>query len=428
MTESFVTPDVRQLREQDLSNSSFPAGRGQDFRVAIDADVHARVGNHAAEDLSREICGVLVGQWCRDEDGPYVRISESVRADAANSQFAEVTFTHESWAQIHHEMDTRFSHLKIVGWYHSHPDFGVFLSDQDRFIQQHFFSAPGQIAYVVDPVRQLEGVFVWQEGKPAACPHYWVGDRVCTKESAQQTNPAHAPESSAPGPSAVAAAENIEWLPRPRTVLICLAVFLMGFWLAGLRNSWERRTLAQGAVAHYGLWRGLRPGLRDSLTELDAQLDALAKDLTVLSTHQSAETAEEAKKIDAWRTVASRVSTSRRLVGAIKAVYCLSRDEETVVARLLAAKLSELSGAQGVQTDGPSEKVTDTKGARNGAVDRAPSDKETTHGVQSNQKTQTSTQTTAPDGKESHSTRQESSAREGPAEREKAKGGPGPMK
>ena len=36
--------------------------------------------------------------------------------------------------------------LKIVGWYHTHPGFGVEFSEMDLFIQQNFFGGPAQIA------------------------------------------------------------------------------------------------------------------------------------------------------------------------------------------------------------------------------------------------------------------------------------------
>ena len=62
---------------------------------------------------------------------------------------AEVTFTHETWNKINAEMDSRFAHLAIVGWYHSHPDFGVFLSDRDLQI--------GRGGPVSDPARVLSG-------------------------------------------------------------------------------------------------------------------------------------------------------------------------------------------------------------------------------------------------------------------------------
>jgi hypothetical protein len=54
-----------------------------------------------------------------------------------------------------------------VGWYHSHPSFGIFLSEHDLFIHRNFFSGPAQIAVVVDPINCTEGVFAWRHGEIA---------------------------------------------------------------------------------------------------------------------------------------------------------------------------------------------------------------------------------------------------------------------
>src|SRR5260370_3586797 len=178
MSQTTAPPDVQQLGQQSLSETAFPGGRNQPFRVYFKPEAHEGLWKHAHEHGSVEICGVLVGKWVRDADGPFLLVSDFIRGEAATNKFAEVTFTHETWAKINHEMDTRFADLSIVGWYHSHPDFGVFLSDRDRFIQENFFSGPGQVALVVDPVRKTEGVFVWERGKPALAPHYWISDRV----------------------------------------------------------------------------------------------------------------------------------------------------------------------------------------------------------------------------------------------------------
>jgi hypothetical protein len=47
----------------------------------------------------------------------------------------------------------------LVGWYHSHPNFGVFLSDHDQFIQKNFFKENGKITIVIDPIRGKKGWF-----------------------------------------------------------------------------------------------------------------------------------------------------------------------------------------------------------------------------------------------------------------------------
>ena len=61
--------------------------------------------------------------------------------------------------------DESYPNERIVGWYHSHPGFGVFLSEHDTFIHQNFFSSPDQVAWVYDPHTDEEGCFGWIDGE-----------------------------------------------------------------------------------------------------------------------------------------------------------------------------------------------------------------------------------------------------------------------
>ncbi len=162
--------DIRDLKKEKLSEGKFPVKPKEDFRFHMTEAVHKSIQEHAKADVSVEICGVLVGKWEKDEHGPFALVTENIRCESATSKFAEVTFTHESWSQINKEMDSKYTDLRIIGWYHSHPDFGIFLSDRDVFIHENFFSGPGQVAYVVDPVRDLEGVFTCARESPRPSP------------------------------------------------------------------------------------------------------------------------------------------------------------------------------------------------------------------------------------------------------------------
>jgi hypothetical protein len=86
-----------------------------------------------------------------------------------------MTFTPETWVQVNRVKDQRYADTKIVGWYHTHPRFGIFLSDMDKIIHKHHFSQPWTTALVVDPVQETEGFFVWNEGVPSPASEYWVG-------------------------------------------------------------------------------------------------------------------------------------------------------------------------------------------------------------------------------------------------------------
>jgi proteasome lid subunit RPN8/RPN11 len=121
--------------------------------------VRNAIYDHIFENDDHEVGGILVGH--RGTSGLPV-ITAAIPALEADGQRASVTFTHEAWAEIHAKLDRDYPEQQIVGWYHSHPGFGIFLSEHDRFIHANFFSDPHQVAYVVDPHAGTEGVFTWQ--------------------------------------------------------------------------------------------------------------------------------------------------------------------------------------------------------------------------------------------------------------------------
>lgn len=121
-----------------------------------------RIHEHVFSSLNAEVGGVLVGRL-RDDGSPLVTgIVPALEAEGGRSR---VTFTHDAWATIHATIDREHPGEEILGWYHSHPGFGIFLSEHDLFIHRNFFSRPEQIAIVVDPHAGSEGLFVWRGGE-----------------------------------------------------------------------------------------------------------------------------------------------------------------------------------------------------------------------------------------------------------------------
>ena len=110
----------------------------------------------------------------KDKVGPYLEITDAIRGEYADNKTGEVRFTQETWSHINNIKDSKFPELKIVGWYHSHPQFGVFLSEQDLFIHKNFFGQPLQVAYVIDPQSNEEGFFIWHNGSALKTEYFWL--------------------------------------------------------------------------------------------------------------------------------------------------------------------------------------------------------------------------------------------------------------
>jgi proteasome lid subunit RPN8/RPN11 len=340
--------DVRVLAREKLTHEAFPGGRNEGLRVFFTPQVHEALWRHAALDTTVEICGVLVGTWYRDQAGPFVKIVESIRGEGAETRFAEVTFTHQTWAKINAEMDTKFSKLLIVGWYHTHPDFGIFLSDRDRFIHEHFFSGPGQIAHVMDPIRKTEGVFIWRSGKPSLCEHFWVGERILTQfpgrfDQSSELEPGGRSEIAAMAarlrgsPLAMSkAAEPVgrvrELLPAPVRWIAYAILFILGYLLASILSAWEHQRFVESVLASNGFIAVLRLGLADELDELRGDLAGIARPLEALSSKTE-------KPEEQLAEIRTQVVTALRRTEAIKARYGNTSAEDEMLKRMLRDRL-----------------------------------------------------------------------------------------
>ncbi|NQW73632.1 MAG: LysM peptidoglycan-binding domain-containing protein [Actinobacteria bacterium] len=124
--------------------------------VRISPSAQGVVEDHAFSRIDVEVGGFLLGR-IRGDDTEIVSAKPALTAE---SNQTHLTITHEAWAEILEVMDSDFPGLSIVGWYHTHPGFGLFLSDYDVFIQQNFFGSQGQIAMVIDPLIGEFGYFV----------------------------------------------------------------------------------------------------------------------------------------------------------------------------------------------------------------------------------------------------------------------------
>ena len=137
-----------------------------ELRIYVDLDVMKDMESHAESDTTVELGGVLLGRQLEDEQGqPFVVVSDSLRAQHYEATKGSFKFTHETWQQISRQREDLPPDLQMVGWYHTHPDWGVFLSGMDLFICENFFNNALDLALVIDPCRGDRGWFQWVEDR-----------------------------------------------------------------------------------------------------------------------------------------------------------------------------------------------------------------------------------------------------------------------
>lgn len=157
---------------------SFGEIESGDVNVYIKQDVYNYLEQYAASDTTKELGTILLGDYCEDNSKNYVIISDYIVAKYTDASASTLTFTHKTWEYVHSQHEKNHSDKKIVGWQHTHPSYGIFLSNYDMFIQENFFNLPFQLAYVIDPIQKLRGFFQWKDGTVQKLRGYYVYDEV----------------------------------------------------------------------------------------------------------------------------------------------------------------------------------------------------------------------------------------------------------
>ena len=160
-----ATPEVRLRPDGNKHFCVVPVyspSEENELPIFVDLDAMRDMEDHALSDTGVELGGVMLGGQYEDERGrPFVLVTDSLRAKHYESTKGSFKFTHDTWAQITRERDEFPDDLQMVGWYHTHPDWGVFLSGMDMFICDNFFNKELDVALVIDPCRQDRGFFQW---------------------------------------------------------------------------------------------------------------------------------------------------------------------------------------------------------------------------------------------------------------------------
>jgi 26S proteasome regulatory subunit N11 len=132
-------------------------------------DIHALYLNSLAEEALRkhavahrherlEVMGLLLGEICRHNGKEYAVARKAVTTQLDASQVA-VKFSREGLDALASSLASVDFEYVIVGWYHSHPGYGCFLSETDVATQKAMFSGASHVAMVVDPVKEQAGAF-----------------------------------------------------------------------------------------------------------------------------------------------------------------------------------------------------------------------------------------------------------------------------
>lgn len=103
-----------------------------------------------------EIGGFLMGKYCFSEKNQRYRVAleEFVPIVPEENTAYQLQFSTESLVRELGDMQDKYPELAVVGWFHTHPGHGLFLSKPDLTIHDGFFREPYQFAMEIDTMSE----------------------------------------------------------------------------------------------------------------------------------------------------------------------------------------------------------------------------------------------------------------------------------
>lgn len=129
-------------------------------RITLTAKVFLKIASHALKYANNniprerwvEVIGLLAGK--ADNDGLVLHVEDAYPMGHGNAVYAEIK-EYKNFVRAYNDLKSQG--LFVCGWYHSHPSYGLFLSEEDMGTQSRYQKLwDKSIALVIDPY-QING-------------------------------------------------------------------------------------------------------------------------------------------------------------------------------------------------------------------------------------------------------------------------------
>lgn len=163
--DGFTVDDIKIHSSEVVDKPLRQSPYERPVEIIVEAAAWNHMNRHACEDMRHEAGGIMLGGIYEHDGGLVVRITTAVAARDGVSTVTSIQFTYDAWSQMERERQDHAPNEKLLGWYHTHPGFSAFFSEDDKFLHEHFFSQEWHVALVIDPVLGEHRFYRWDGGR-----------------------------------------------------------------------------------------------------------------------------------------------------------------------------------------------------------------------------------------------------------------------
>lgn len=123
------------------------------YEVYMRSEILEEIDAHCRAQLPHEAIGFLAGDHYKWSGMDWASANGFICGRTRATE-VRVEFDEGAMGDVVRELRQRYPSQILIGWYHSHPGYGCFLSPTDILTQKSCFREPYHVALVVDPVQE----------------------------------------------------------------------------------------------------------------------------------------------------------------------------------------------------------------------------------------------------------------------------------
>ncbi|MEW6617780.1 MAG: Mov34/MPN/PAD-1 family protein [bacterium] len=162
---------IRNSKETEISGETIPwQVSNSPVEIFCVKRVYKKIFFQSQEKIPNETGGILLGYVPppvkkMGRETYMVHIEEAIPMKYDNARYDHFVFTPQEKNRVKNLQQEKYSHLKQVGWYHSHPSHDISLSPPDRELAKTNFMQPWHVALVIQPKKKTAGYFIWENDR-----------------------------------------------------------------------------------------------------------------------------------------------------------------------------------------------------------------------------------------------------------------------
>ncbi|HHW67502.1 MAG: hypothetical protein PWP07_153 [Epulopiscium sp.] len=165
--------EIEETKRSFLDNAKLVGEVPTGIHIYLEDYVYTYLYQYSKLNRGEEKGAALVGYYTEEFGEKMAIINGAIQFKSSLAE-DKVLLTDEVLNEVKAKLNKYFPDRELMGWMHTQPGYGIFLTTQDIRLQKQFFGKPYQTLMIIDPIENMEAFFLWDKEEVRSAEGYYI--------------------------------------------------------------------------------------------------------------------------------------------------------------------------------------------------------------------------------------------------------------